>query len=120
MTFTIGDKSLNVIEFSESSEPIGAEWTAWENEALVIKRFVYGLKRTWTLRCYEKDVAWSESAAKYLREQAAAGVTLQFTADEGALYQVQATNVYVIRVEVEAQPLGSQNIRYFTVVLKEA
>jgi len=120
MTFTVGEKSLNIIEISESSEPIGTEWVAWENESLTIKRFIYGLKRIWTLRCYEKDVAWSSSAAKYLRDQAAAGVTLQFTADEGALYQVPATNVYVVRVEIEAQPVGTQNIRYFTVVLKEA
>jgi len=120
MAFTIDGYTLNVTDFSESSRPTASEWFAWENEALALKRFVYGLKRVWNLSCVEKDVAWNESAALYLRNKAKSGETVTFTVDEGDRYQLPATTVYVVNVEIEMRLVGGQNIRYFTVQLKEA
>jgi hypothetical protein len=120
MTFTIDSYTLNVTDFSESSQPIGPEWFAWENQALALKRFVYGLKRVWSLSCVEKDVAWANSAALYLRNKLQSGETVTFTVDEGDRYQLSATNCYVVNVQIEMRLVGGQNIRYFTVQLKEA
>jgi len=119
MTFTIDSYTLNVTDFSESTEQIGAEWSAWEDEKVVIKRFVYGVKRIWRLNCVEKDVAWSSSAAKYLQQKMAAGDTVTFTVDEGGRYSLPSTAVYVAALEIEMETAGIQNMRRFTVVLKE-
>jgi len=120
MTFQINSYTLNVTEFSESSQPTASEWNAWENQALALKRFVYGLKRVWNLSCVEKDVAWTNSAALYLRNKLQTGETVTFTVDEGDRYQLSATSCYVVSVDTEMKLVGGQNIRYFTVQLKEA
>jgi len=120
MTFTIDTYTLNVTDFSESSQPTASEWNAWENQALALKRFVYGLKRVWNLLCVEKDVAWTNSAALYLRNKAQLGDKVTFTVDEGDRYQLSATSVYVVNVSIEMKLVGGQNVRYFTVQLKEA
>jgi len=120
MTFTIDTYTLNVTDFSESSQPTASEWHAWENQALALKRFIYGLKRAWQLSCVEKDVAWTGSAALYLRNKAQSGEKATFTVDEGDRYQLSATSVYVVSVSIEMRLVGGQNVRYFTVQLKEA
>jgi len=120
MTFQIDSYTLNVTDFSESSQPTVSEWFTWENQALALKRFVYGLKRVWSLSCVEKDVAWSSSAALYLRNKLQSGDTVTFTVNEGDRYQLPATSCYVVNVQIEMKLVGGQNIRYFTVQLKEA
>jgi len=120
MTFTIDSYTLNVTDFSEQSQPTASEWHAWENQALALKRFIYGLKRVWQISCVEKDVAWTGSAALYLRNKAQSGEKATFTVDEGDRYQLSATNCYVVSVSIEMRLVGGQNVRYFTVQLKEA
>jgi len=119
MAVTVGTASLNVASFSVATKKIGSEWVDWENNKLVRKQSVYGLKRVWTLNCYEKNVAWTDSAAKYLREQAEAGSQLSATIDLGDRYNVSNVDVYVDSVKIDMVQVGSQNIRNFTVVLKE-
>ena len=120
MTFTIDDYTLNVLDFSEEAESIGAEWIGWENAQLQRERFVYAVKRTWRLNCIEKDVAWPSSIINYLQQKMAANETVTFTVDEGDRYQLPATTVHVAGIEFNMQPAGTQNIRFFTVTLKEA
>jgi hypothetical protein len=120
VTFTVDSYTLNVTDFSEESQPTASEWHAWENTALALKRFVYGLKRVWTLSCVETDVAWANSAALYLRDKAETGALVTFTVNEGSRYQLPATNVYVVSVSIEMKLVGGQNIRHFTVQLREA
>jgi hypothetical protein len=117
MTFTIDTYTLNVLDFTEESNPTSAQWYAWENDALKLKNFVYGLKRRWRLRCVEKNVAWNNSAAKYLREKCQSGTSVTFTVDEGDKYQLSATSVVILSITIEMET--SQNIRYFSVTLKE-
>jgi len=117
MTFTIDTYTLNVLDFTEESSPTATQWYAWENDALKTKNFVYGLKRRWRLRCVEKNVAWSNSAAKYLREKCQNGEAVEFTVDEGDKYQLPATNVYVLSITIEMETAG--NVRYFSIILKE-
>ena len=120
MTFTIDSYTLNVTDFTEQSQPTASEWNAWKNQVLALEHFVYGLKRVWSLSCVEKDVAWSSSAALYLRNKLQSGDTGTFTVDEGDRYQLSATSVYVVNVSIEMRLVGGQNVRYFTVQLKEA
>jgi len=118
MAFTVDTYTLNVCEFSEASEPVAVDWKVWDN-CLVLKRNVYGLKRAWRLSCVEKDIAWTNSAALYLRNKAASGEAVTFTVDEGDRYQLPATKVYVTHVEIVMELVGGQNIRHFTVTFKE-
>jgi hypothetical protein len=120
MTFQVDFLSLNVVEFAETALPIASEWNAWENQQLTVKRFIYGVKRVWTLRCVEKDVAWSNSAAKYLEDRMQQNATVTLTVSEGNRYQLSSTPCHILRVEMEMRLVGGQNIRYFTVQLKEA
>ena len=120
MTFTIDSYTLNVLDFSEEAEPIGAEWIGWENAQLKRERFVYAVKRTWRLNCIEKNVAWSSSVINYLQQKMAANETVTFTVDEGDRYQLPATTVHIVNVEFNMPQVGGQNIRHFTVILKEA
>ena len=119
MTFTVDTYTLNVTGFSEQSTPEATQWEQWVNGALSLKRFTIGLKRLWSLECVEKDVAWSSSAALYLRNKLQSGDTVTFTVDEGDRYQLPATSCYVVNVQIEMRLVGGQNIRYFTVQLKE-
>lgn len=119
MTVTVGSATLNVTGFTESSEFVGPEWYKWENQTLKRKKTVYGRKRTWTLECIEKDVAWADSDAKYLEEQGAQGNILSFTMDLGNRYQISNIDIYIDSVEITMEQVGSQNIRHFTVTLKE-
>lgn len=119
MTFTIDSFTLNVVDLTETSSPVGAEWHAWENEQIVLKRYIYGIKRTWRLTCIEKDVAWSNSAARYLQQKMAAGETVQFSVNEGDRYSLPATTCHIAGLELEIEPAGQQNIRKYVVILRE-
>ena len=119
MTVQLGTKTLNCTNITVQSRPQATEWDAFENEEWTIKRKVWGLKRVWRLDCYEKDVTWSNSAAKYLREQAEAGNTLTLSIDEGDRYNTSAT-VHVLSVDLRIGITGTQNIRQFSVLVREA
>ena len=120
MTVTLGTKTLNCTGIHESSNPRATEWDAWENQAWTIKRRVYGIKRVWRLDCIEKGIVWTDSAAKYAREQAEEGNTVQLTINEGDRYSLSATNVYVLAVDLRLDLVGKQNIRKFTITVREA
>jgi hypothetical protein len=121
MTFTVDSYTLNVTGFSESSEPVGTEWHAWESERITVKRFTYGVLRRWTLSCVEVDVAWGNSAAKYLQDKMNAGEKVTFSVSEGNMHTVQSAQAYVSSVEVEYDrgSTPSRFTRRFTVTLKE-
>lgn len=119
MGATVGAATLNVADFSVEAENVGPEWWAWESESLVRKKFVYGQKRAWRLNCIEKNVAWANSAAKYLMEQAEQNAVLTFSASFGDRYNVSNVKVIVESVSVSMEQVGTQNIRRFTVNLKE-
>ncbi|MEM0050370.1 MAG: LamG domain-containing protein [Candidatus Bathyarchaeia archaeon] len=115
----LGVAPLAITDFSESSEPVGAEWHAWEKGQVIIKRYVYGIKRTWQLKCIEKDIAWNNSAARYLQQKMAAGETVTLTINEGDRYTLPATTCHITGLELEIETTGTQNIRKFTITLKE-
>ena len=119
MAVTLGTKTLNCIRISEESEVKGSSRDTWENSEYKRRLSVIGLLRKWTLDCVEKDVDWSESAAKYLREQAAQASKLDFTVDLGDLYAVN-TQVQVLGCNLRLPAIGKANVRHFTVKLMEA
>lgn len=121
MTVTLGTKALKCTGIGEPGFDLAAaQWDAWENGAYKRKHRVYGLIRKWSLDCIEENVAWNDSSAKYLREQAATGSVLNYSVDEGNRYTVPATNVYVLNVSLRLALVGSKNIRHFTVTVREA
>ncbi|MBS7642766.1 hypothetical protein KEJ40_06385 [Candidatus Bathyarchaeota archaeon] len=117
--FTIDNYTIDVIDFSERSEPLGSEWMSWMDEKVTVKRFTYGMKRVWRLSCVEKDVAWTNSVVKYLQEKMMSGETVSFTVYDGDRYNLQTTDVYVVSLELEIPVVGQRNIRRYTVILRE-
>ena len=119
MTVTLGSKTLNLLGLREISEVKAVKTDRWENGGYKRRYSPIGLLRKWRLECIEKNVAWNESAIKYLQEQAAQATKLDFTADLGVLYNVN-TQVQVLGCRQRFNPLGEANIRRFTVTLMEA
>ena len=124
MTVTIDSKSLSVEGggIEESTEPVGSSVDKWLNGAYVKEVKIFGIVRSWTLKCYEQNVAWSSSNAKYLQDKAKVGDKVPFEVDEGNLHAVTSTYVYILGVDVK-YPKGakaSQFTRYFTLKLQEA
>jgi hypothetical protein len=124
MTVTIDTKTLNVEGggIEESIEVVGSFVDKWQDEAYRKEAKIFGTVRSWTLRCYENNVAWSSSNAKYLQDKAKEGNKLSFSVDEGNLHAVTSTYVYILGVDVD-YPKGSkatQFTRFFTLKLQEA
>lgn len=122
MTFAVDGRALNVVDFSESSEPVGAEWHAWENDRITLKQYIYGILKRWTLRCVEVNVPWNNSAAKYLQDKMKLGEKVTFSVSEGSMHQFEGAQCYIERVEVSYSRGSTQNKfrREFTVTLKSA
>jgi len=124
MTFTIDVKTLNVEGngIAETVEVIGTFIDRWKNETYAKEAKIFGIVRSWALRCYEDNVAWTSSTAKYLQDKAKAGDKVSFSIDEGDLHQVSSTYVYILSVDV-AYRKGSKAakfVRTFTLKLQEA
>jgi hypothetical protein len=80
---------------------------------------VYGLFRTYRLDCVEQNVAWASSLVNYFEQKASAGTALAFTSDL-SVGAVTSTNVNITGVNFNAENVGTQNIRNFTLILQEA
>jgi hypothetical protein len=124
MTVIIDSKTLNVVGggIGEIVEVIGTFSDKWANETYQKEAKIYGILRSWVLRCYENNVAWASSNAKYLQDKAKEGNKLSFSIDEGNLHSVTSTFVYVLGVDID-YPKGSkatQFTRWFTLKLQEA
>jgi len=78
---------------------------------------VYGLVRT-CFDCVEQSVASASSLINYFEQKASAGTALAFTSDL-SVRAVTSTNVYVTDVNFNAENVGTQNIRNFTLTLQE-
>jgi len=124
MTVTIDSKSLSVEGggIGEIIEVVGAFVDKWINGAYAKEAKIFGTIRSWTLRCYENNVAWASSNAKYLQDKAKVGDKVSFSIDEGNLHAVSSTYVYILGVDID-YPKGSkatQFTRWFTLKLQEA
>lgn len=124
MTVTIDTKTLNVEGggIEEGAEVIGTFVDRWQNGTYVKEAKIFGTVKSWMLRCYENNVAWGSSTAKYLKEKTKIGDKVSFSIDEGNLHQVSSTYVYILAVEV-AYRKGSKAtsfVRDFTLRLQEA
>ena len=124
MTVTIDEKTLKVEGggISENVKPVGTFTDRWVDSSYRKEAKIFGVIRSWTLRCYEENVEWANSVAKHLQNKAQDGKAISFSVDEGSLHSVQSTNVYILEVDVN-YPKGSKAasfVRYFTLKLQEA
>ena len=106
----------------EGEEVVGTFVDKWQNASYAKEAKIFGTIRLWTLPCYENNVAWTNSAAKYLQDKAKDGNAVSFSIDEGNLHQVTSTNVYILGVAVRygRGAKASQFVRFFTLKLQEA
>jgi len=122
MPVTVDGKSLNIEGggLIEETKPVGAFVDKWENGEYQKEAKVYGAVRSWELDCYEKNVAWTNSVAKYLQEKMKAGESVSLSIDLGDLHSASATvHIAAVRVGYEKGAKTSNFIRRFTVSLQE-
>lgn len=116
---TLGGKTLNCTQITEGFSLIpGTQWHGWSAGTAGMKSYVAGLVRNWTLRCFEKDVNYPGSPEDSLRNSTSAGSALSLVIDLGNMYYV-STTVKIDGIDVSLDPLGTQNIRHFTVRVHE-
>ena len=124
MTVTLDTKTLNVEGggIEETVEPVGSFVDRWINGEYKKEAKIFGVIRSWILRCYEDNIAWASSNAKYFQDKAKVGDAVSFSMDEGNLHQVSSTNVYILGVGVRYSrgAKASQFVRFFTLKLQEA
>ncbi len=124
MTVSIDGKTLKVEGggIQENVKPVGTFVDRWIDASYRKEVKIFGIIRSWMLRCYEENVAWGSSVAKHLQEKAKDGNAVAFSIDEGSLHSVSSANVYILEVDVD-YPRGSKPtsfVRYFTLKLQEA
>jgi hypothetical protein len=120
MTVTLDGKTLTVTKWGEGVQPIQSLYDRWSGGVCKRKKHVYGLVRTYTLDCVEKDVAWASSLVNYFEEKASAGTAVAFTSDLPQRTLPANTYVTVESVDFIGENVGTQNIRKFTLQLMEA
>jgi len=124
MTVTLDAKTLNVEGggIEETADPVATFIDRWVNGAYQKQAKIFSTVRSWILRCYENNVAWASSNAKYFQEKMKAGDKLSFSIDEGNLHQVSSTYAYVLGVSVSYAKgaKAAQFTRFFTLKLQEA
>ena len=124
MTVTIDSRTLNVEGggIEEGVEVVGSSVDKWVNGSYAKEAKIFGIVRSWTLKCYEQNVAWASSNAKYLEDKEKTGDKVSFAIDEGNLHSVTSTYVYILGVDVKYPKgaMASQFTRYFTLKLQEA
>ncbi len=120
MTITLDSKTLNVSSMDENVEVIAVFSDKWENEMYKRKVRVFGTVKTWSLTCFEDNVAWTNSVVKHLQEKAKIGDAVAFVVDEGNAHQIN-TNVYILGVSLSyAGGAMAVNHREFSITLQEA
>jgi hypothetical protein len=113
----LGTKTLNVSSMDENIEIIATHSDKWENETYKRKVNVFGIVRSWNLRCYEDNVDYNNSAFKYLQDQAKQGNVLSFIIDEDQIN----TSVYILGLSLSYSPsMMATNHREFSIIIQEA
>lgn len=88
------------------------------------KLMCFGRVKTAEVDCMEKEVVWTSSEAKYLKDKMRAGDTVAFSisvTDEGAnVVHSESFNAKVIGLSISYSDIGVKNIRYFTVSFQES
>lgn len=124
MGATIDGQTLNIEggRIQENVKSVGTFVDKWEEEKYKKKAKILGSVRSWSLRCYEENVGWTNSIARHLQEHMEAGDTVSFNIDEGALHTVSSTNVYILDININYRKgaKASSFIRHFTLRLQEA
>ena len=119
MTVTLDGKTLNVKDISLHYNFVGVERDIWNSTKGLCRRIkTLGVVREWTLECFEENVPWTDSVARYLEEQAAAGAELDFNVNLGDLYTVN-TRVQVLGCDLTFDAAGDVNVRRFTVKVRD-
>ncbi len=124
MGATIDSQALAIegAGIEENVKGVGTFVDKWENEKYKKKASILGSIRSWSLRCYEENVAWSSSLAKHLQGHMEAGETVEFSIIEGDLHSVSSINVYILEINVSYRKgaKAASFVRHFTLKLQEA
>ena len=124
MGATIDSQALTIEGggIQENVKSVGTFIDKWENETYKKKASILGSIRSWSLRCYEENIAWGSSLAKHLQGHMKAGDTVEFSISEGDLHTVSSTNVYILEINVSYKKGAKSEsfVRFFTFRLQEA
>lgn len=125
---SIDGRLLNTTGYRESSASQLSQYPKYNATSLKYeyKLLPFGRVKTYELDCYEQDVDWSNSNAKYLKDLMQAGTTVTLSvsyicdSNGQTIHTESATSCKVIGLAMSYQDIGKLNLRHFTVSLQEA
>jgi hypothetical protein len=116
---TVDSFGLKCQFLSDDLVLVASDFDEWSAGQVMKTRKVYGAKGVWKLSCFEGNVAWASSAAKYLRDKAESGGTVVLTINWGDRFTLGATTCYVTGIATDLALTGGKNLRHFTVTFRE-
>lgn len=125
---TVDGRVLTISGFRENSASQLSQYPKWNSSTSKYdyKLLAFGRVKTYEVDCFEKDVAWADSNAKYLKDLMQAGTSVSFVvtitsdATGQTIHQETSTSVKVIGLSLSYQDIGTLNLRNFTASFQEA
>ncbi|MCP8309921.1 MAG: hypothetical protein L6N96_03715 [Candidatus Methylarchaceae archaeon HK02M2] len=62
--------NMNFTNFTKNLLAVATQRDVWEKQQYKVKLRVFRIMKSWTLKCKEKGISWTDSAAKHLQEKA--------------------------------------------------
>jgi hypothetical protein len=115
-----GTAVLSVTDWEETADSAYYEsdtWTQAQGYKHAVR--VYGKIHKWVLTCIEQNVTWANSAANYFYQLQSAGTAILFGSTDPRRIVSPPQSVVVAQVVLKLALEGTQNIRRFTVDLRQ-
>lgn len=124
MTVTIDGKTLNVVGGSlmDNTKAVGSFVDQWKNETYGKRAKIIGSVNALTFMCYEDNVDWDVSVAKYLKGKVRVDEAVTFSMDLGNMHAIDSTYVTILDVTVTYKQGATETnfVRFFALKLQEA
>jgi hypothetical protein len=114
-----GTAVLNVTDWDETADSAFYESDAWINGQYQHACRAYGKIHKWVLTCIEENITWANSAANYFYQLQSAGTSILFGSTDPRRPVSPPQSVIVFQVTLKLALEGTQNIRRFTVDLRQ-
>jgi len=119
LTATLAGKTLSLQDVQILPEFHLNEWDGWKSSAYKRSCRPLGLQRIYQIACLEKDVSWTNSAAKAFLTQMTVDSSVLLWISEGDKLTIDSAQVRILSCPVSMPQIGNQNVRFFTVTVRE-
>lgn len=119
MTATLAGKTLSLQDVAILPEFRLNEWDSWVGSNYKRACRPLGLQKIYQITCLEKDVSWTNSAAKSFLAQMTIDSSVLLWISEGGKLTIDSAQVRILSCPVSMPQIGNQNVRFFTVTVRE-